>query len=81
MLSLIHILQRKEALRVASTYRTVSEPAVMVISGFICIDLLAKEGRAVHFREGEIGDEMAKHQERLRNLDRYQIVDEETRWR
>ncbi|XP_018799939.1 PREDICTED: uncharacterized protein LOC108975699 [Bactrocera latifrons] len=38
-------VQRTAALRVASAYRTVSEPAVLVISGVIPIDLLAKERR------------------------------------
>ena len=34
--------------RVAFAYRTVSEPAVMVIAGVIPTDLLAKQRRAVH---------------------------------
>ena len=36
-------IQRTAALRISSAYRTVSEEAVLVISGSIPIDLLAKE--------------------------------------
>ena len=36
-------IQRTAALRISSAYRTVSEEAVLVISGTIPIDLLAKE--------------------------------------
>ena len=38
-------VQRTAAIRVASAYRTVSEAAIMVISGTVPIDLLAKERR------------------------------------
>ncbi|KAG8229087.1 hypothetical protein J437_LFUL010770 [Ladona fulva] len=39
----ITVVQRRGALRVACSYRTVSEAAVLVIAGTIPIDLLAKE--------------------------------------
>ena len=34
------------------------------------IDLLVKERRAMHLRKPEVGKEMAKHQKRLRTLER-----------
>ncbi|KAG8225042.1 hypothetical protein J437_LFUL000020 [Ladona fulva] len=39
----ITVVQRRGALRVACSYRTVSEADVLVIAGTIPIDLLAKE--------------------------------------
>ena len=39
----IAAVQRRDALRIVSPYRTVSEPAILVISGVIPIDLLDKE--------------------------------------
>ena len=62
-------VQRRGALRVTSAYRTFSEPAVMVVAGVVPIGLLAKERGPVHVRKSEIGKEMTKHQERLRNLE------------
>lgn len=41
-------VQKTAALRVASAYRTVSEPAVLVISGNIPIDLLARERKKIY---------------------------------
>lgn len=51
-------VQRTAALRVASAYRTVSEAAVLVISGTIPVDLLARERRELwmHKRRTEIED-------------------------
>ncbi|GHJ61414.1 hypothetical protein NOK12_39320 [Nocardioides sp. OK12] len=37
----IAAVQRRGALRIACSYRTVSEPAVLVVAGVIPIDLLA----------------------------------------
>ena len=53
-------------IRVASAYLTLSEPAVMMITGSFPICLLAKERRAVRLRKEEIGMEMAKLQKRIR---------------
>ena len=41
-------VQRRAALRIVSSYRTVSEPAVLVVAGVIPIDLLARERQFVH---------------------------------
>lgn len=46
-------VQRTAALRVASAYRTVSEAAVLVISGTIPIDLLARERRQFWLRKND----------------------------
>lgn len=46
-------VQRRSALRVACAYRTVSEPAVLLIAGIIPIDLLAKKRKRVYERKGE----------------------------
>ena len=45
-------VQRRGALRVASAYRIVSEPTVMVFAGVIPIALLAKERQAIYKRKG-----------------------------
>lgn len=41
-------IQRRGALRVASAYRTVSEPAALVVAGVIPIKLMAQERRQVY---------------------------------
>nr|XP_034194958.1 uncharacterized protein LOC117611141 [Osmia lignaria] len=41
-------VQRRCALRVACSYRTVAEPAVLVIAGMLPIDLLAVERKQVY---------------------------------
>lgn len=46
-------VQRQGALQVLSAYRTVSEPAVMVIAGMIPAALLAKERKTTYTRERE----------------------------
>lgn len=46
-------VQRTAALRVASAYRTVSEAAILVISGAIPIDLLARERRELWLQNDE----------------------------
>lgn len=48
-------VQRRGALRVACSYRTVSEPAVLVIAGVIPIDLLAQERRFVYQTKVDLG--------------------------
>ena len=57
-------VQRQAALRVASAYRTVSEPAVLVIAGVIPVKLLAGERKAIYRRQDEIGKDTAKKEER-----------------
>lgn len=44
-------VQRREALRVVSTYPTVSEPGVLVVVGVISVTLLAQERRRVIFKK------------------------------
>ncbi|XP_035739239.1 uncharacterized protein LOC118449124 [Vespa mandarinia] len=44
----IAAVQRRGTLRIACSYRMVSEPAVLVVGGVIPIDLLAQERKFVH---------------------------------
>lgn len=67
-------VQRVCALRVASAYRTVSEPAVLVIAGVIPVALLAKERKAVYHRKAEVGKAMASRDERARTLEIWQAA-------
>ena len=48
-------IQRTAALRISSVYRTVSEEAVLVISGTIPIDLLAKERKKLWIMTKKMG--------------------------
>lgn len=48
--------------RVASTYRTVSEPVVLVVAGVISIDLLVYEMKRVHERRDIAGRRTAKNE-------------------
>lgn len=51
-------VQRRAALRVVSAYRTVSEPAVLVVAGVIPVALLAQERKRLYIRKrrtGEVG--------------------------
>lgn len=61
-------VQRRAALRVASAYRTVSEPAVLVIAGVIPIALLARERQAVFNRKDEGERRSVRVEERARTL-------------
>ncbi|XP_046679324.1 uncharacterized protein LOC124366767 [Homalodisca vitripennis] len=76
-------LQRQAALRVASAYRTVSEPAVLVVAGVIPVKLLAEERKAIYQRKGEIGKEPhATSSERTRTYRQWQgLWDQKTRGR
>lgn len=75
-------VQRRGALRVASAYRTVSEPAVLVIAGVIPIHLLARERRAIFLRKVEQNREAIAKEERTRTLQVWQQSwEEETRGR
>ena len=53
-------VQRRGALRVTSSYRTVSEPAVLVIVGVIPVDLLARGRKFVHEMEGTLGRDKSR---------------------
>lgn len=67
-------VQRTAALRVASAYRTVSGPAVMVISGTIPIDLLVEERNALwqeRRQAGRVSGETAKAA-RMRTMQKWQ---------
>lgn len=65
-------VQRLAALRVASAYRTVSEPAILVIAGVIPIALLARERQAIFRRKAEANTETVKAEERARTLQKWQ---------
>ena len=52
-------VQRKGALGIASSYRTVSGPAVLVIANVLPIDLLAFERKRTYDRMQEIGKQRA----------------------
>ncbi|KAK9497402.1 hypothetical protein O3M35_004114 [Rhynocoris fuscipes] len=69
-------VQRRGALRIASAYRTVSEPAVLVIAGVPPIDLLALERRRVHRTRREVGVLQAKVAARAALMESW-----EERWR
>ncbi|XP_046689137.1 uncharacterized protein LOC124375058 [Homalodisca vitripennis] len=72
-------VQRQAALRVASAYRTVSEPAVLVIALVILVKLLAEVRKAIYQRKGEIGKERATSEERTRTYRQWQeLWDQET---
>ncbi|XP_054259233.1 uncharacterized protein LOC128983977 [Macrosteles quadrilineatus] len=64
-------VQRQAAFRVASAYRTVSEPAVLVIAGVIPVKLLAAERKAIYQRQGYIGKDAARTEERSRTFQSY----------
>jgi len=51
---------KERALKVALAYRSVSEPAIMAITGVIPIDFLAKERCIKHFSERSLGVNEAK---------------------
>lgn len=75
-------VQRRGALRVASAYRTVSEPAVLLIAGAVPIDLLAMEKRAIYLRRSEGNRDSIAREERARTIQAWQrLWDEETRGR
>lgn len=74
--------QRRGALRIASAYRTVSEPAVLVIAGVIPIDLLAEERKNVYDKKGHLGKKKAAEEARDLTVRKWQRAwEEETRGR
>ena len=60
-------MQRRGALRVACTYRTVLEGAILVIAGVIPIDLLAFEHKRVYDRDQGVAREVAAARRRRPN--------------
>lgn len=76
-------VQRRVALRVASAYRTVSHPAVLVIAGVIPIDILAQERSAIYRRKLETDKDKVKIEERTRTMEDWQATweqDSRGRW-
>lgn len=53
-------VQRCGALRITSAYRTVSEPAALVLAGVIPIDLLAQERKLVYHTKANLGKTEAR---------------------
>ncbi|XP_046683487.1 uncharacterized protein LOC124369515 [Homalodisca vitripennis] len=65
-------VQRQVALRVCTAYRTVSEPAVLVVAGVIPVNLSAGERKAIYQRQGEIGKDTARTEGRSRTYQQWQ---------
>lgn len=66
-------VQRRAALRIASAYRTVSEPAILVIAGVIPIALLAAERREIYQNKAVLNKAKMKEDVRTRTLASWQI--------
>lgn len=64
--------QRRGALRVASAYKTVSGPAVLVIAGVPAIDLLANARKEVYETKTTLGATEARRQARERLMAKWQ---------
>lgn len=65
-------VQRRGALRIACSYRTVSEAAILVIASVPPIDLLAIERKRIYDASVEVGRERAAQEERARTLTEWQ---------
>ncbi|KAJ8969270.1 hypothetical protein NQ317_012910 [Molorchus minor] len=65
-------VQRRGALMIASAYRTVSEPAVLVIAGVMPIDLRATERKTANSTMEEVGAKEAKARARIQAMQRWQ---------
>lgn len=65
-------VQRRGALRVACSYRTVSHPAVYVIATVIPIDLLAQERKSIYTRGSAISRKEAATEARTRSMEIWQ---------
>ena len=75
-------VQRRGALRIACSYRTVSEPAILVVAGVIPIDLLAQERQYVHQQKPALGPLEAHRTARANTIQAWQKRwEEETRGR
>lgn len=70
-------VQRSAALRIASAYRTVSEPAVLVITGTIPIDLLVEERKAFWIERRQMG---IVHRDSAEMIRRQSICKWQDRW-
>ena len=57
-------MQRRGALRVASSYQVVPEPVVLVVAGVVPMDFLALEQNHFFKRRDEIGRDAAKYEAR-----------------
>ena len=68
----MEVVQRRGALRIASSYRTVSGPAVLVIANVVPIDLLAFERKRTYDRTREIGKQRAAAEARASTLATWQ---------
>ncbi|WP_236254242.1 hypothetical protein, partial [Rhodococcus sp. NKCM2511] len=78
----IAAVQRRGPLRIASSYRTVSEPAVLVVAGVFPIDLLAQERQFVHQKRSVLGKEEASRLARSTSIETCQSRwEQETRGR
>lgn len=67
-------VQRRGALRITSAYRTVSEPAVLVIAGVIPVALLAEERKQVYQTKQELGKKSAAEEARKNTLAKWQTI-------
>jgi len=65
-------VQRRAALRISSAYRTVSEPAALVVAGVVPIDLLAQERKTVFYTKSELGAEEASRVAREASMHQWQ---------
>lgn len=72
-------VQRRGALRIASAYRTVSEPAVLVVAGVIPIDLLAFERKQIFDGDGALNRAEARERTMEDWRNRWES-DERGRW-
>ncbi|XP_030763150.1 uncharacterized protein LOC115887794 [Sitophilus oryzae] len=75
-------VQRQAALRVASSYRTVFQPAVLVIAGIAPIARLARERYAIYQRKTELNQKEVKKEEINRTYEAWQrLWEQESRGR
>lgn len=65
-------VQRRSALRIACSYRTVSAGAVLVVAGVIPIDLLAFERKRIYGRDADVTRRDAAKTERDRTIQTWQ---------
>ncbi|XP_035742473.1 uncharacterized protein LOC118450734, partial [Vespa mandarinia] len=79
----IAAVQRRGALRIACSYRTVSETTVLVVVGVIPIDLLAQEKKFVYQQRCVLGKEMASRLARSISIKAWQsrwVQERRGRW-
>lgn len=65
-------VQRRGALRIACAYRTVSEPAILVLTGVIPIHLMASERKRIFDRREEDNRSRIAKEEREHTMDSWQ---------